>query len=71
MIKSVKVFKRKLLNLKRIFCMGFSMKRYVTLGDAWHHVFIVAGIRRGSQNPDSRFGFYLEWNLFRDQWREK
>ena len=40
--------------------MGFSVKRYVPLGEAWHCVFIVAGLRRGSQNPKGRFGFYLE-----------
>ena len=41
MIKSVKVLRRLLLKLKRIFYTSFSVKRYVTLGDAWHHVFIV------------------------------
>ena len=43
--------------------MSLSVERYVTLGDAWHRVFIMAGLRRGSQNPKGRFGFYLEWNL--------
>ena len=59
MIKSVKILTRLLLKLKRIFCMGFSIKRYVTLGDAWHRVFIITGLRRGSRNSNGRFGFYL------------
>ena len=60
MIKLVKVLRRLLLKLKRIFCTGFSVKRYVTLDDAWHRVFIIVGLRRGSQNPNGNFGFYLD-----------
>ena len=58
-----KVLRRLLLKLKRIFCMVFSVKRYVTLGDARHCVFIVVSLKRGSQNPNGHFVFYLEWNL--------
>lgn len=49
---AVKACKELELFCMREYCLGFSVKRYITLGDAWHHIFIVVGLRRSSQNPN-------------------